>query len=757
MQFLNENTQEPQFSEETRLFYVNKFASQLLKKHLLPDMIFQMFLGLNQNQVASNQLQYQNQDPQKVTFYQEFARFFANSSFKQKHYLITNYMSDLQSKFQQNSQMIGTNIPLISGQQTLSEYEPFVQLTVQLIISTDNKQIVENQLQLMLFTMLFIQQKPPNIYGNFISAKLLYILQKAVITYSRNFHNDIDDQIFREAFITLTLSEDLDLQNSSNIIYSRNQPLMFHHLLNLYLQILYSQYKGLAQSPQLMNTLLKKELKHFRINELIMSDWIQKGKQKYVLNFMRIFGQDFISFNELNLVKCLNFKLKQQPQNQGFFQILDDCQDLNQVMISCINFIENIEFKIDDKSLSSQANSGMISFILEASENSLNNLTSLKKEHLVYVILRDSKLFELRDKVVKIPQLQCRVLNYYLPKIMEEKQIQVLNLLKEIEIEYPEIHLQMKSCLRNLGMYNEEFGIQVSQEQYNDKVRIKLQDVNIDDLLSILSHKQNSFTKWESLLRINYTVELVDITLEELGQFIKRDYKLENQIFELIKIPYHKSSQTLIEQIKDQEQSFLKSLVVQLLFETIHICLSLKNQKDQQQSQKQEFEMLISEISTMVHLILVEESEIIQMIHQQTYHLDIIKIIVKQVESVQFILNFLPNIVCQDFDNLMFQNFATATKREYYNFVFHFKLLTLLVMKFPIQNLCDQWCGILDYIEKQTGSFKQKVIFTDGKYFYLKLIPHRQIEAGIYGQSSINYQHFVIFKRVYKIIYNELH
>jgi hypothetical protein len=52
-----------------------------------------------------------------------------------------------------------------------------------------------------------------------------------------------------------------------------------------------------------------------------------------------------------------------------------------------------------------------------------------------------------------------RVIRFYLPGETEKQPIVVVNLLKEIKCESPELYLNLKTRMRALGLYHEEFSI----------------------------------------------------------------------------------------------------------------------------------------------------------------------------------------------------------------------------------------------------------------------------------------------------------
>jgi hypothetical protein len=65
-----------------------------------------------------------------------------------------------------------------------------------------------------------------------------------------------------------------------------------------------------------VENLASKELKRYRIEPRMLRDWLlPAGLQKYQFNFIKVFGTEFVSYNELNIMKCLNIKLKGRGQS----------------------------------------------------------------------------------------------------------------------------------------------------------------------------------------------------------------------------------------------------------------------------------------------------------------------------------------------------------------------------------------------------------------------------------------------------------
>lgn len=115
----------------------------------------------------------------------------------------------------------------------------------------------------------------------------------------------------RECYILLTIKEDLIIENSASIVANSD---IFPNLLNIYLLAIIptNQYNSILQ---IIENMAIRELGRYRIDQRQLRDWLlPQGLQKYQFNFIKIFGSEFISYNELNLMKCLNIKLKHKSQ-----------------------------------------------------------------------------------------------------------------------------------------------------------------------------------------------------------------------------------------------------------------------------------------------------------------------------------------------------------------------------------------------------------------------------------------------------------
>ena len=77
---------------------------------------------------------------------------------------------------------------------------------------------------------------------------------------------------------------------------------------------------------KIIESLANRELKRFRIDQRQIRDWIlPNGLQKYQFNFIKVFAQEFVSYNELNIIKCLNIKLR--GKGLGLLHCIKDFED----------------------------------------------------------------------------------------------------------------------------------------------------------------------------------------------------------------------------------------------------------------------------------------------------------------------------------------------------------------------------------------------------------------------------------------------
>ena len=62
--------------------------------------------------------------------------------------------------------------------------------------------------------------------------------------------------------------------------------------------------------------------------------------------------------------------------------------------------------------------------------------------------------------------------------------------------------------------------------------------------------------------------------------------------------------------------------------------------------------------------------------------MDIVDTVVQRVESVQYSLNYLKDFLNRDIDALVQRNYSS--RRDMYLYVFHLKVFSRLVIKYPI-------------------------------------------------------------------------
>jgi hypothetical protein len=115
----------------------------------------------------------------------------------------------------------------------------------------------------------------------------------------------------------------------------------------------------------------------------------------------------------------------------------------------------------------------------------------------------------------------------------------------------------------------------------------------------------------------------------------------------------------------------------------------------------QEGQLFEHEIVSFIHSILVQEPMVIDQLHRQGYPLEIVELFVTEVKSVQYCLNFLPEFTRVDFERLKQWNFSivgqTAAVQSLFFFVFHLKVLSVLISIFPLKEQCVQWDELLDF------------------------------------------------------------
>jgi hypothetical protein len=78
-----------------------------------------------------------------------------------------------------------------------------------------------------------------------------------------------------------------------------------------------------------------------------------------------------------------------------------------------------------------------------------------------------------------------------------------------------------------------------------------------------------------------------------------------------------------------------------------------------------------------------------------------VELFVNEVKSIQYCLNFLPDFARGDFERLKQWNFSIvgqqAAVKSLFYFVFHLKVLSVLISIFPLKEQCVQWDELLDF------------------------------------------------------------
>lgn len=210
-----------------RGFYINKVALLLLSKLLLPEMIFNVFL------VAPSA--------------SDFAQFFAQCSFKQKHYLITHLL-------QSPSDWVSA-------------------LLYQQAISLD-QEVLEAQLRMILFAWVVTRtrneaQANQKLTYSLHAAFQTYLTRSSLLQWSLT-----SPQLVRECYLLLSIKEDLIIENPAILIENAD---IFPALLNLYLLSLVPSQSAMMNVMQVVEAMAGRELKQYRIEQHRMRDWIQQN------------------------------------------------------------------------------------------------------------------------------------------------------------------------------------------------------------------------------------------------------------------------------------------------------------------------------------------------------------------------------------------------------------------------------------------------------------------------------------------------
>lgn len=259
-----------------RTYAINKLSTLLLSKLLLPEYIFVIMSLSSQGQIA-------------------FAKFFIACSFKQKHYLITQMLNLMQPP--------GPNQSPQQAQLNSSLSEVLNQMLYHQSPSRDQA-VMEAQLEMMLFAWCFCKQNK----NQQAMQKLFYNLQANSVAYLSNGAWKHDPLLVKESYILLSLKEDMHIDNPQKFI---EEDAVFPAILNMYLLSIAPTHLLAHNLLQIVSNLTNRDLKRYRIDIRVINEWIQTaGVQKYQFNFIKMFGTEFVSYNELNLVKCLNLSLK---------------------------------------------------------------------------------------------------------------------------------------------------------------------------------------------------------------------------------------------------------------------------------------------------------------------------------------------------------------------------------------------------------------------------------------------------------------
>ena len=107
--------------------------------------------------------------------------------------------------------------------------------------------------------------------------------------------------------------------------------------------------------------------------------------------------------------------------------------------------------------------------------------------------------------------------------MIDRHHITVANLLQDIKSENPDIYLTLKTKLRSLGLYNEDFSLQSliqSQEKYKS-----LDKLEVNRLIEEAGSEV--YKAWQGLFKEHEPLQVAHVTLECLGGYIRKDHKLD--------------------------------------------------------------------------------------------------------------------------------------------------------------------------------------------------------------------------------------
>ena len=211
-----------------------------------------------------------------------------------------------------------------------------------------------------------------------------------------------------------------------------------------------------------------------------------KNPQKFVFNFIRVFTttQD-LSFNELNMRKCLTVKVNTGKQEVSFLQSLQTSnpltqQETNESFLILLKFALDTEGGPQAQLWLQQLHAAVgsvrsVRLMLQISKTFVECIEfrnnqwqavpseSVASEHrpdggqsdvnlLVYVLTRDSKLLELREKLEQTPQGEFPPGSKVQFLFKSCKHVNLLAALQTVEAQDSETYLYLNKLAKNLGL-----------------------------------------------------------------------------------------------------------------------------------------------------------------------------------------------------------------------------------------------------------------------------------------------------------------
>lgn len=184
----------------------------------------------------------------------------------------------------------------------------------------------------------------------------------------------------------------------------------------------------------------------------------------------------------------------QRQVTTKFFEGLSSLSDLSLVSQLCQTFIDYIELP---RLQYLQSGAPVFNFDLTEAKLSqaLHSQSYLNKELLIYLVYRDSRLHDQRLELTKLQLTQTTQrpvsIRFFLAQILEKHAIAVINLMKDIQAANSDIYLTLKTMLRALGLYNEEFSIQSmiyrsDNESQQREELIKYKQLDKADIVKII-------------------------------------------------------------------------------------------------------------------------------------------------------------------------------------------------------------------------------------------------------------------------------